>query len=148
MIIKMARFGKFMACTNYPECKNTKNIGADNEPENESIDEQCEKCGSDLVIKHGRFGKFIACSNYPDCKYTKQIVDETGADCPDCGKGKIVAKRTRTGRTFYACNKYPDCKFALWQKPNGETCPECKSLLVFGKEDKIFCSNKECKYQK
>lgn len=148
MIIKMARFGKFMACINYPECKNTKNIGSDNKPENESIDEQCEKCGSDLVIKHGRFGKFIACSNYPDCKYTKQIVDETGADCPDCGKGKIVAKRTKTGRTFYACNKYPDCKFALWQKPNGESCPECKSLLVFGKDDKIFCSNKECKYQK
>jgi len=148
MIIKMARFGKFMACKNYPECKNTKNIGTDNKPEDDTIDEQCEKCGSDLVIKHGRFGKFIACSNYPDCKHTKQIVEETGADCPDCGKGKIVAKRTKTGRTFYACNKYPDCKFALWQKPNGETCPDCKSLLVFGKDDKIFCSNKECKYQK
>ncbi len=149
MVIKMARFGKFMACSNYPDCKNTKNIGDDNKPEEkEKIEEQCEKCGSEMVVKHGRFGKFIACSNYPDCKHTKQIVEETGAACPDCKKGKIVAKGTKTGRTFYACNQYPDCKFALWQKPNGETCPDCKSLLVFGKDDKIFCSSKECKYEK
>ncbi|MFW0862126.1 MAG: type I DNA topoisomerase [Candidatus Komeilibacteria bacterium] len=149
MIIKMGRFGKFMACSNYPECKNTKQIGKDNKPEEEEkIDEQCEKCGADMTIKRGRFGKFMACTNYPDCKNTKQIVEETGASCPDCGKGKIVAKGTKTGRTFYACDQYPSCKFALWQKPNGETCPECKSLLVFGKEDKIFCSNKECNYTK
>jgi DNA topoisomerase I len=148
MVIKMGRFGRFMSCSNYPDCKNIKNINEDNKPEDNSVDEQCDKCGADMKIKHGRFGKFIACTNYPDCKNTKQIVEETGAACPDCKKGKIVAKRTKTGRTFYACDQYPDCKFALWQKPNGESCPDCKSLLVFGKEDKIFCSSKECKFQK
>ncbi|PIY97266.1 MAG: DNA topoisomerase I, partial [Candidatus Kerfeldbacteria bacterium CG_4_10_14_0_8_um_filter_42_10] len=63
-------------------------------------------------------------------------------------QGDIVEKRSRRGKTFYSCNKYPECKFALWSKPNGETCPDCKSLLVYGKGGTIACSNKECKFQK
>jgi len=149
MVIKMARFGKFLACSNYPDCKNTKNLNEAGEPEEkEKVDEQCEKCGADMVVKYGRFGKFLACSNYPDCKNTKQIAQETGVACPKCEKGKIVTKRTKTARTFYACDQYPNCDFALWQKPTGEICPECKSLLIYGKDEQIFCSNKECKYKK
>ncbi len=147
MVIKMGRFGKFLACSNYPECKNTKQLGADGKiTEPEKTDEKCPNCGADMVFKHGRFGKFLACGNYPDCKTTKAIT--TGVKCPQCGENEIAEKRSRAGKTFYACTGYPNCKFALWSKPTGEKCPECGSLLVFAAQGKINCSNKECKFTK
>lgn len=149
MVIKLGRFGKFMACTNYPECKNTKQLGDDGKPEEaEKIEEPCDKCGKPMVVKHGRFGKFIACSGYPDCKNIKNVENKTGVKCPECGKGEIVEKRSKTGKVFFACNQYPDCKHALWSKPTGDKCPKCDSLLVFGPKDTVKCSAKECKYTK
>ncbi|HEX9664869.1 MAG TPA: type I DNA topoisomerase [Patescibacteria group bacterium] len=152
MVIKIGRYGKFLACSNYPECKNTKPLPGEGKngqpPEPETTDEVCDKCGSPMVIKTGRFGKFLACSNYPDCKNTKPIVKSTGLKCPECGRGEIVEKRSKKGRVFYSCSEYPDCKFALWQKPTGEKCPECGSLLVFGGKNKVKCSNKECAFKK
>ncbi|NCF75280.1 MAG: type I DNA topoisomerase [Xanthomonadaceae bacterium] len=146
MIIKMGRFGKFLACSNFPECKNTKQINEKGEIEKpELTNEKCDKCGAPMIIKMGRFGKFLACSNYPDCKNIKPIVKSTGVKCPECGKGEIVEKKTRKGKIFFACNQYPNCKFALWSKPTGEKCPKCGSLLVYGKNNTIVCSNKECK---
>ena len=151
MLIKMGRFGKFLACSNYPDCKNTKNIIQDDAgnvvvEKEETIDEKCEKCGSDLVKKHGRFGAFFGCSNYPDCKYIKSIEKKSGVSCPQCKKGDIVEKRTKKGRNFFACNAYPDCKFALWSKPTGKKCPACDALVVFGAKNTVRCSDKECKY--
>jgi DNA topoisomerase I len=151
MIIKIGRFGKFLACSGYPECKNTKPLDREGkivEQSPEETEQKCEKCGKPMVLKHGRFGPFMACSGYPECKNIKNIEQKTGVTCPQCGKGDIVAKRSRQGRTFYACNKYPDCKFALWSKPTGEKCPQCSSLLVFAAGNKIRCSNKECKFEK
>jgi len=151
MIIKIGRFGKFLACSGYPECKNTKPLDKNGDivqQSPEETDQKCEKCGSAMVLKHGRFGPFMACSNYPTCKNIKNIEQKTGVTCPQCGQGDIVAKRSRQGRTFYACNKYPDCKFALWSKPTGEKCPQCGSLLVFAAGGKTRCSNKECKFEK
>lgn len=145
MVIKLGRFGKFLACSNYPECKNTKPLNEDGEkPEAETVDEKCPECGQDLVVKQGRFGKFIGCSGYPECKYIKSMAKTTGVKCPECGEGEIVEKRSRRGKTFYACNRYPDCKYALWSKPTGDTCPKCHSLMVYAAKDKIRCSNKEC----
>jgi len=147
MIIKLGRFGKFLACSNFPECKNTKQLNGKGEIEEaEKIDEKCDKCGKAMVVKHGRFGKFIACSGYLDCKNIKNIENKTGVKCPECKKGEIVEKRSKKGKTFFACNQYPNCKYALWSKPTGEKCPDCDSLLVFGSKDTINCSNKECKY--
>ncbi|MBU1130666.1 type I DNA topoisomerase [Patescibacteria group bacterium] len=149
MIIKLGRYGKFMACSNYPECKNTKQLNGNGEPqEPETTDEKCDKCGKPMVIKSGRYGKFTACSGYPECKNIKNIEDKTGVKCPQCGQGDIVAKRSRRGKTFYSCNKYPECKYALWSKPTGEKCPDCGSLVVMGAKDTVRCSNKECKYTK
>lgn len=149
MVIKMGRFGKFMACSNYPECKNTKPMpGEEGGDETEKIDEKCPECGSELVVKHGRFGKFIGCSNYPKCKYIKKQTVSTGIKCPECKEGEIIEKKSRKGK-FYACSRYPDCKFALWYKPTGEKCPKCGSLLItkITKKDgeTIVCSNKDCK---
>ena len=111
--------------------------------------EICPNCGSPLVIKQSRYGKFTACSNYPDCKYIKpkETVKEVVEimDCPNCD-GKIVEKTTRRGKIFYGCNHYPKCKIASWDKPVGELCPKCKSLLVETKSGNIKCCN--CDYQK
>lgn len=108
--------------------------------------EYCPNCGKSLVIKRGKYGEFVACSGYPECKYIKKeekkVVEV--CDCPNCD-GKIVEKKTRKGKTFYGCNNYPKCKYALWDKPTGEVCPNCKSLLI-SKKDVIKCSN--CEYVK
>lgn len=149
MVIKMGRFGKFMACSGYPDCKNTKQLDANGAVEKpKTTDEKCEKCGAPMVFKRGRFGEFLGCSKYPDCKTIKGIQKKTGVKCPQCNQGDIVEKRSRKGRTFYACNKYPDCKFALWSKPTGEKCPDCESLVVYGKKGTAACSSKECKFTK
>jgi len=149
MVIKMGRFGKFLACSDYPECKTTQPIGDDGKAaEPEKTDEKCEKCNSPMTIKRGRFGKFLACSNYPECKNTKAILKPTGVKCPKCGKGDIVEKKSKAGKTFFACDQYPDCKNAYWTKPTGEKCPQCDSLLVFGAKNTARCSAKECKFSK
>lgn len=148
MIIKLGRFGKFMACSNYPTCKTTKPIGEEKKLNEEFSDEVCEKCGKPMVVKRGRFGTFLGCSGYPDCKNIKSLAKPTGAKCPECGKGDIVEKKSKAGRIFYACNNYPDCKYAMWQKPTGEKCPKCESLMVYAAKEKQICSNKECKYEK
>ena len=110
--------------------------------------EMCPQCGNPLVIKQSKYGKFVACSNYPECKYIKNEKEDKEEviimDCPKCD-GKIVEKKTRRGKIFYGCNNYPKCDFATWDKPTGELCPNCKSILV-EKKDKIKCVN--CEYEK
>lgn len=147
MVIKLGRFGKFLACTNYPDCKNTKPINGDGQVEpQETTEEKCPNCGSPMIFKIGRFGKFLACSNYPECKTTKAVNAGTGVKCPACGKGEIVAKRSKRGKTFYACNQYPDCKQVYWSKPTGDKCPDCGELLILGPKDTVKCS--ACGYKK
>ncbi|OGY70544.1 MAG: DNA topoisomerase I [Candidatus Jacksonbacteria bacterium RIFCSPLOWO2_01_FULL_44_13] len=151
MVIKIGRYGKFLACTGYPECKNTHPIDSNGDPipEKEPImtDEKCEKCGKPMVKKDGRFGPFLACSDYPTCKSTKNIEQSTGITCPACKKGEIIAKRSRRGKPFWACNQYPDCENAYWGKPTGETCPVCTSLIVQSTKDTTACSDKKCSYK-
>ena len=155
MVIKFGRFGKFLACTGFPECKNTKPLdgnGQNAEPPKET-GEKCPECASPLVKRKGRFGEFVGCSNYPKCKYIKKNQAEFGP-CPKCIQGKIVGKRSRRG-FFFGCNRYPECDFAIWGKPvmaegatEPEKCPTCGSILVYAKEDQIKCSSKECKYKR
>jgi DNA topoisomerase-1 len=148
MIIKLGRFGKFKACSRYPECKHTEAMGEEKAMQEKLSGEKCPDCGRDLVVKRGRFGMFMGCSGYPECKYIKKIEKETGAICPKCNEGKIVEKKTRKGKPFFACNRYPDCQNAYWSKPTGEKCPTCQSLLVYGPKNTIKCSNKECDFKK
>ena len=125
---RWGRFGKFIACSAYPECKYKKNLPGSERPEDEPTDEKCPTCERPMVIKHGRFGKFIACSGYPECKTTKPVT--LGIACPECAKGQIVERRSRKGRTFFGCSAYPDCKFVLWQRPVQEPCPKCAALFL------------------
>ena len=119
----------------------------------EETDKLCPKCGKNLIIRFGRFGKFYACSGFPECKHTDSLEKkqtDLGIKCPKCIQGDLIQKTTKRKKIFYACNRYPDCDFALWDKPTGERCDKCDSLLVekFSKKSKapqIKCSNKECK---
>jgi DNA topoisomerase I len=117
MDIRMGRFGKFLACTNYPECKNIKSLKefSANGGEPESTGEICPKCGSKTVYREGKFGKFIGCEKYPDCDFTKVIT--LGLNCPKCGSGEVITRRTKRGKIFYGCNRYPECDFASWPLP-------------------------------
>lgn len=148
MVIKLGRFGKFKACSDYPECKHTEAMGAEKQLQEEMSGEICPDCGKPLVVKRGKFGAFLGCSGYPDCKHIKKIEKKTGVTCPLCNQGDIIEKRSKRGKPFYACNRYPDCKNAYWSKPNGEKCPDCGSLLVFGAKNTIRCSSKTCKFKK
>jgi DNA topoisomerase-1 len=124
MVIKLSRFGKFLSCSGYPECKSARPLHQDPEKEKELEvlkeefkDEKCEKCTSEMVVKTGRYGNFLACSNYPKCKNTKPILKTTGVKCPDCKKGELVEKRTKKGRIFWGCERYPKCEHASWKDP-------------------------------
>ncbi|MEW6194754.1 MAG: type I DNA topoisomerase [Bacteroidota bacterium] len=120
MDIKIGRFGKFLACTNYPECKNIKSLkeisGNNNEPE--YTGETCPKCGSRTVYREGKFGRFIGCEKYPDCDFTKIIT--LGITCPQCNQGEIITRRTKRGKIFYGCNRYPECDYATWKLPKAK----------------------------
>jgi DNA topoisomerase-1 len=145
MVIRWGRNGRFMACSGYPDCKNTKPIDEPAEPQ--MSDEKCEKCGSQMAIKVGRFGKFLACSNYPTCKNTKPI--PLGVTCPKdkCG-GDIIERRSRRGRVFYGCSNYPECDFVSWNKPLNKTCDACGNNYLLEKYTKAkgnFLQCPECK---
>ena len=121
MIIRWSRRGKFLGCSGYPNCKNTRPLDGEAPKE---LNESCPDCKSPLIEKEGRFGKFIACSDYPKCKYTRPFT--LGIPCPKDGcKGELVQRRTKRGKPFYGCSKYPDCDFASWYKIVMDACPEC-----------------------
>lgn len=117
--------------------------------EEDKTDEICDKCGKPMVVKHGRFGRFIACSGYPECKNIKKIVDEIGVSCPKCG-GSVIKRKSKRGRIFYGCTNYPQCDFVSWDEPTQGKCPQCGKILFKKntKNPKIYCSDKECGYEK
>jgi DNA topoisomerase-1 len=145
--IKFGRFGKFIACSNFPECKYTKPLPEEQKVIDENSGEVCEKCGKPMVVKFGRFGSFLGCSGYPECKNIKKIEKGTGVTCPKCGEGELVERRSKRG-IFYSCSKYPKCKFLLNGKPTGEKCPKSGDLLMFDRNGNLKCSNKECDYER
>ena len=152
MIVKEGRYGKFAACPNYPDCKNTKPLTPKKtEPKKPAIVEgeqlKCDKCGADMVLRSGRFGSFFACSRYPECKNTKQIAKSTGIKCPDCGSD-VVIKYGKSRKMFYSCEKYPECKFSAWDIPTEEKCPRCGDMLLRKKgKGLLYCRNAECGYK-
>jgi len=146
LVVKFGRFGKFIACSNYPQCKYTEKTAEEKKVDEENSGEICEICGAPMVVKRGKFGSFLGCSNYPECTGIKKIEKKTGIKCPKCNEGEIVERKSKRGRLFFGCNAYPKCNFALWNKPTGDKCPKCNSLMVFAAKGKVNCSNKECKY--
>ena len=136
LLLRSGRFGHFIACSGFPKCKHTEQCDEEGNPQEkkeQSADEKCEKCGSDMVVKNGRNGQFLACSNYPECKNTKSInVEEKTSEtpCPECG-GTISLKNSRRG-PFWGCNNYPECKFISKFEPTTIKCKEkeCSGVLA------------------
>jgi DNA topoisomerase-1 len=155
MIIKWGRYGRFLGCSNYPECENIKALNGDDTAaaEPEETDTLCEKCGEPMVIKQSRAGaRFLACSGYPKCKNAKPV--PMGVDCPeaDCD-GYLGERRSKRGKVFYGCSNYPTCGFASWDKPLAEPCPQCDAPYLVEKVQKSgdtlhACASKECDYTK
>jgi DNA topoisomerase-1 len=151
MVLKRGRFGQFMACTGYPDCKTTRRLDQGKKVPDIPLDETCPQCGRNMVLRHGRYGEFTSCSGYPDCKYVKQ--NFIGMKCPQCKDGEIVEKKARRkGNTFYGCSNYPKCKFTAATKPVPEKCPQCGGDYLVEKTLKagpvIACPNKECDYSR
>ena len=154
MVYKKGRFGKFLACGNFPACKNTKALGKDGKPVSteekkpEFAGFKCEICGGEMVVRNGRYGSFYACANYPTCKFTKQKVVDLGVSCPRCSS-KIVARHGKGKMLFYSCEKYPECDFSSWDMPLAEKCPDCGNGLFYRKSRKnVICKNPSCDYKR
>jgi len=155
MVLKRGRFGEFMACSGYPECRNTKKIVKSAQDltikQDVPLEEKCPICGRNLAIKHGRYGEYIACSDYPNCRYIK--LKSTGVRCGKEGcTGEIVERKSRRGKTFYGCSNYPDCDFVLWNKPMPDPCPHCKAPYTLVKTTKRsgmvrFCNTEGCEFK-
>ena len=141
MVIKWSRRGRFLACSRYPECRNTKPIDA-HDDNNRPTGDKCPECGGELIYKNSRFGKFIGCANYPTCKFTKSIT--TGVKCPECGKGELAQRFTKKKRIFYGCTNYPNCKYATWDKPAGVPCPLGDSPFLLEKYSKAKGNYYKC----
>jgi DNA topoisomerase-1 len=131
MVIKWGKLGSFLACTNYPECKNTQDFKRDDAGEivivpKEYTDKICHDCGKQMAVKTGKFGKFLACSDYPNCKFTASMT--IGIPCPVCAEdgGELTQKMSRFRRVFYSCSRFPQCNYAAWEKPIAKPCPQCK----------------------
>jgi len=169
LVMRFGRYGPFIACTNYPECKYTRNVeektaaaangaaSADGAAGGEEIP-PCEECGRPMTLKRSRFGTFYGCSGYPECKNIRKLGPKpeppkpTGVPCAECGKGEMLEKRSRRGKTFYSCSRYPDCKFALWDRPVAKTCPDCGAPYLLEKTTKragtrLVCNAEGCKFQ-
>jgi DNA topoisomerase-1 len=122
MVIKWGRNGRFLACAEFPKCRNTRPL--DGSQQDVSTGEKCEKCGAEMVVKTGRHGRFLACSAYPECKNTRPV--SLGLPCLKEGcSGELVERSSKRGKTFYGCSTYPDCDYATWDRPLGEKCPLC-----------------------
>jgi DNA topoisomerase-1 len=152
MQLKRGRFGQFLGCTGYPECRNIRKVAKSGiaAPAPVPLDEQCPLDGAQLVRRFGRFGEFISCSNYPKCKYIKQ--ESTGVTCsrPQCG-GELVIKKSKRGKVFYGCSQYPKCDAVYWDKPVSEVCPSCNAPFLLEKTTKKqgtfrYCAREECGY--
>ncbi len=163
LVMRFGRYGGFLGCTGYPECKYTRDIETPEGEEGEKKEGSeevppCEKCGQPMALKRSRFGTFYGCSAYPECKNIRKTgpaaasPKSTGIACPECKEGEIQEKTSRRGKIFYSCSRYPDCKFALWKPPVEKVCPECEFPLLVEKVTKRkgtqhVCHKKECGYE-
>lgn len=141
MVIKLGKYGKFLSCSNYPECKHAQPLEGEKKDEaakelaRKLTGKKCDKCGKPMEVKKGKYGEFLGCSGYPDCKNIKPLVKFMGVKCTKCETGQLVERRTRKGgRIFYGCNKFPKCKMATWDKPLKEPCKKCGGLMVEKKD--------------
>ena len=159
LAIRLGKRGRFIGCTGFfdkeNKCSYTRDLG-DGGPaaEPEKVEgRQCPKCGGDLMVRNGRYGKFAGCANYPECRHIEPLERpvDTGVACPQCGKGTLMARKSRKGKPFYSCSTYPKCDYAVWNPPLAEPCPTCAWPILTVKTTKSrgterVCPQRECSY--
>lgn len=157
--IRLGKRDRFIGCTGYPDCSYTRAVNeqaAEASQDAELVEgRMCPDCDHPLKIKHGRYGKFIGCSNYPKCKHIESLnkPQDTGVECPECSKGKMVKRQSRRGRIFFSCSRYPDCKYAVWNEPINQSCPNCAWPMLTIKQTKrrgteFVCPRPTCGFVK
>lgn len=159
LAIRLGKRGRFVGCTGFFDAQNkcdyTRDLG-DGGPavEPEKVEgRQCPKCGGDLLVRNGRYGKFVGCANYPECRHIEPLERpvDTGVACPQCGKGTLMARKSRKGKPFYSCSTYPKCDYAVWNEPLAEPCPACAWPILTTKTTKSrgterVCPQRDCSY--
>ncbi|BAO43348.1 type I DNA topoisomerase [Thiolapillus brandeum] len=149
--IRLGRHGRFIGCTNYPDCDYTRDLNADKAEAEapKEVGRDCPECGSPLIFKRGRYGKFIGCSGYPKCRYIEPLEKpkDTGVPCPKCNKGTLMQRKSRRGKIFYSCSTYPKCDYAIWNEPVNEPCPKCGWPVLTIKTTKRRGTEKVCPQQ-
>jgi DNA topoisomerase I len=156
VVIKLGRFGRFYACSGYPDCRYVAPLETDVQ-EIPATEEICDKCGKPMQVKRGKYGPFLGCTGYPECRNIKSLKKpvDTGVTCPECGAGTLIERRSSKGRTkgraFYGCSRYPDCKYIISNKPFPKPCPKCGSPFMTIKEKKgdeqmLVCPAEGCGY--
>ncbi|HEY5789542.1 MAG TPA: DNA topoisomerase, partial [Gammaproteobacteria bacterium] len=155
LAIRLGKRGRFVGCTGYPECSYTRDLGGDKEAEPvEKLEgRSCPKCGGELLVRSGRYGKFVGCGNYPTCKHMEPLErpQDTGVACPQCGKGTLLARKSRRGKPFYSCSTYPKCDYAVWNEPLATPCPACQWPILTVKTTRSrgterVCPQRECNF--
>ena len=154
--IRLGRHGRFIGCTNYPECDYTRDINGDKKEQEEPeivADRKCPECQSDLIIKRGKYGKFIGCTGYPNCRHIEPLEKpvDTGVSCPKCNSGTLMQRKSRRGKVFFSCATYPKCDYATWNEPVAEPCPQCGWPILTIKTTKRkgtekVCPQKDCTF--
>jgi DNA topoisomerase-1 len=151
LLERWGRFGRFLACERYPECKYTRNVGESTQPEPQPAGIACDLCGRPMVFKDGRFGRFIACSGYPECRSTKPIT--IGIACPQegCG-GELTERRSKRGKPYFGCSSFPTCRFVVWQRPVPVPCPKCAAPFLVHRAARgkrwLACWREGCGYRR
>jgi DNA topoisomerase I len=137
MVIKEGRFGRFLACSKYPEHKETRPL-----PEELPSDAPEESCshGVPMQLRTGRFGPFYTSTH--ECGETKPFARRVGVQCPVDG-GEILEKRSKKGRIFYGCANWPNCDWVSFNRPLQEPCPQCGGLQVDMGRGRVRCLKHE-----
>jgi len=153
MVIRFGRAGRFLACRNYPACRNTADFRQTPEGKVEILPPEetgaaCEKCGKPMIVRNWKGARYIACSGYPGCRNSKPY--PVGIACPECNAGEVVERSSRFGKIFYSCSRYPDCRFASWGRPIAQGCPVCGYPAMSERvrrdgSTQIVCLRKGCK---
>ena len=148
LVIRLGRHGRFIGCSTYPQCDYTRDVNGDAQANTAELLENrfCPECNEPLVVKTGRYGKFIGCSKYPDCTYIEPLNKpvDTGVQCPQCRNGRMLERRSRSGKIFYSCSTYPKCNYAVWNMPLAEACPQCGWPILTIKTTKRRGTEKVC----
>ncbi len=155
LTIKNSKAGAFLGCASYPSCQYTRPV-----VENERVEDkvlsgsECPLCQHELAVKQGRYGMFIGCTNFPECHHIEDTShhEDAGVACPKCGKGELIERTNRYGKTFYSCEAYPKCKYVINYKPVDEKCPQCQWPILVERKmasgNVIICPEKKCTYKR